>query len=148
MCVCVPFTGTYVKTLSRGCRWALFLPAGSTGVKQNNWLIYLYEVLFRVSHFTQQSSWQLFSCHTRMASSYFNGIKTKITKTVCQITNANPVQLMLNVLKSKQTDAYILNWLFEFQGRTSFHTDGKKWVLWFIFLLVACFLVHKLQLIE
>lgn len=98
-CMCVPFTGTYVKTLSPLlCRWALFLPAGSTGVKQNNWLIYLYKVLLRVSHFTQQSSWQLFSCHTRMASSYFNGIKTKITKTVCQITNANPVKLMLNVL--------------------------------------------------
>ncbi len=33
-CVCVSFTGTYVKTLSRGCGWGLFLPAGSTGLNR------------------------------------------------------------------------------------------------------------------
>lgn len=61
--------------------------------EQNNMLIYS-KSFFRASHFTQQPSWQLFSCHARLASSCFTGIKTK---TVFQITNANPVQLMQNV---------------------------------------------------
>lgn len=95
MCVCIIYKHTCGNIISR--LWLGFISTcREYRAEQNNRLIYL-KSFFRASHFTQQPSWQLFSCHARLASSCFNGIKTKTTKTVCQITNANPVQLMQNV---------------------------------------------------